>query len=273
MLLNRIMFNSILQIVCNEDGRNYQEGERFPHNDQRPCEVCYCIKGVRKCVVKKCAPVIHGCVPKVPAHGACCPTSYDCRRRSLKFKRQSRQENEEEEEVEEDGDTIDFFSLLFGSDDPKEEEVTTEVTSTTSESTSISTTTPLPPFKSLPSTTESSFFDFIRAGLEIIDANADKIDAQINKVVVTSTTESTPETFKTGTPSSSSSSLSEIKTSSELKKLPSSTEMPKTSPLPTSTLSVKSSTESKLTATTTQRAPVKMLSTSTTKGSMLCDLI
>jgi hypothetical protein len=42
----------------------------------------------------------------------------------------------------------------------------------------------LPPFKALP-TTEKSFFDFIRAGLEIIDANADKIDHSLNGAATT----------------------------------------------------------------------------------------
>jgi hypothetical protein len=169
------------------EGQQFHEGERLPHDDERPCEVCYCIKSARKCTVKKCAPVIRGCVPKMPAqHGSCCPTSYDCRR-SIKYKRESRQENEEEAEEEEDTDTIDFFSLLFGSDDPKEGEG--EGTTVTPQTT---TTTAPPPFKALPSTTESSFFDFIRAGLEMIDANADKIDTHLNSIVPTTSSSTIP---------------------------------------------------------------------------------
>lgn len=151
-------------------GRFYQEGEKLPIVEKRPCEVCYCIKGFRKCVVKKCAPLIRGCTPKIPKEGNCCPTSYDCSR-SLKVNRQIRQQNDEDE-PEEESDSIDFFSLLFGSDEPPEEIVNTE---------RIELTT-LQPFKALPST-EKSFFDLIRAGLEIIDANADTIGSQINSNV------------------------------------------------------------------------------------------
>lgn len=164
-----------LSIGCFESAKYYQEGEKLPSDANRPCEMCYCIKGFRKCVIKKCAPLIRGCTPKVPKEGNCCPTSYDCSR-SLKVPRQVQQV--EEDEPEEENDSIDFFSLLFGSDDPPEE------TSTAKEK-AVEVTT-LQPFKALPST-EKSFFDLIRAGLEIIDANADKIDSSINDVVTTPT--------------------------------------------------------------------------------------
>lgn len=254
-LLKKFLILIIFAPVCIDNDRSYQEGERFPLNDERPCEVCYCIKGLRKCVVKKCAPVIHGCVPKVPAHGACCPTSYDCRRRSLKFKRHSRQENEdEEEEVEEDNDTIDFFSLLFGTDEPKEETATATAVTTTTIST-------LPPFKALPSTTESSFFDFIRAGLEAIDANADKIDAQINKVPEKSSAaaatahdeeeEDSSETFETSTKIKTSS----VPTTTPLKEtfttLPSTTKFSTTTTTPRSTSNAPSVKSEIKTTTTT----------------------
>lgn len=149
--------------------------------------MCYCIKGFRKCVVKKCAPLIRGCIPKIPKEGNCCPTSYDCSR-SLKRTRQIRQNADEE--PEEDNESIDFFSLLFGSDEPPEEKMTEEQ--------SVAETTTLLPFKALPST-EKSFFDLIRAGLEIIDANADKINSQINEAVTTprSIEENTVKTNKT----------------------------------------------------------------------------
>lgn len=120
--------------------------------------------------MKKCAPLIKGCVPKIPKEGNCCPTSYDCGR-SLKTRRQVRQENSEDE-AEEENDSIDFFSLLFGSDEPNEEV-------NTDDSAKVIETTTLQPFKVLP-TTEKSFFDLIRAGLEAIDDNADTIGSQIN---------------------------------------------------------------------------------------------
>ncbi|CRL04287.1 CLUMA_CG017385, isoform A [Clunio marinus] len=156
---------------CFQSGKYYQEGEKLPLDQKRPCEMCYCIKGFRKCVVKKCAPLIRGCIPKIPKEGNCCPTSYDCSR-SLKLTRQVRQNVEED-----DSDSIDFFSLLFGADEPVEEEESTVKVN-------VIETTTLQPFKML-STTEKSFFDLIRAGLEIIDANADNIDSSLNNVVST----------------------------------------------------------------------------------------
>jgi hypothetical protein len=161
---------------CFEGGKFYQEGEKLPGEGNRPCEMCYCIKGFRKCVTKKCAPLIKGCIPQIPKEGNCCPTSYDCSR-SLKLTRQIRQSSDDEPEEDPD-DSIDFFSLLFGSDEPQEEVVTEKV--------EVVPSTTLQPFKALPST-EKSFFDLIRAGLEIIDANSDSIGSQINAI------ESTPQ--------------------------------------------------------------------------------
>lgn len=163
-------------IGCFDSGTYYREGEKLPSNPKRPCEMCYCIKGFRKCVVKKCAPLIRGCIPKILKEGSCCPTNYDCSR-SLKLTRQVRQNNDDEPE-----DDIDFFSLLFGSEEPQEEEVKTEKPS------SVIEVTTLQPFKALPST-EKSFFDFIRAGLEIIDANADKFALDDRAAVTLAPTE------------------------------------------------------------------------------------
>lgn len=158
--------------------RDGEDGRRHLLVDWRSLFIdrfqCYCIKGSRKCVVKKCAPLIRGCIPKIAKEGNCCPTSYDCSR-SLKLRRQVRQSVEEE--PEDDNDSIDFFSLLFGSDEPPEAKKTEEEQI-------VAETTTLQPFKALPST-EKSFFDFIRAGLEIIDANADKINSKINEAVTT----------------------------------------------------------------------------------------
>ncbi|KAG5683349.1 hypothetical protein PVAND_012635 [Polypedilum vanderplanki] len=233
---------------CVVGEKQFHEGERLPHDDERPCEVCYCIKGMRKCTIKKCAPVIRGCVPKIPITGSCCPTSYDCRR-SIKFKRESRQENENEEEEdeteEEDSDTIDFFSLLFGSDEPKEKEETMTPIATT--------TTAPPPFKALPpssSSTESSFFDLIRAGLEMIDANADKIDTHLNSIVP-STPETTTEKVLTETSTTEGKSLVTTTASvNEMTKgLPSmtTTEKESFSVKSTSTLPMKSESDEKTT--------------------------
>lgn len=198
---------------CFDSGTYYREGEKLPPNKKRPCEMCYCIKGFRKCVVKKCAPLIRGCVPKIPKEGSCCPTNYDCSR-SLKLTRQVRQNGDDEPE-----DDIDFFSLLFGSEEPQEE-VKTETQS------SVIEVTTLQPFKALPST-EKSFFDFIRAGLEIIDANADKFALDDRhaaplppaEVVHEDLLETTTVTSRTNLPETSTAKLAETtqKLSSSLK--------------------------------------------------------
>lgn len=126
--------------------------------------------------MKKCAPLIKGCIPKIPEEGNCCPTSYDCSRSLKTVSRQVRQQNEDE--PEEENDSIDFFSLLFGSDEPTDE-------GNIEEGTKVIETTTSQPFKVSPST-EKSFFDLIRAGLEAIEANADTIGSQINVVATTS---------------------------------------------------------------------------------------
>lgn len=94
-----------------------------------------------------------------------------------------------EDEPDEENESIDFFSLLFGSDEPTDE-VNTE------EGAKVIETTTLHPFKVLPST-EKSFFDLIRAGLEAIDANADTIGSQINVIVTTPKNNETSEKTST----------------------------------------------------------------------------
>ena len=126
--------------------------------------------------MKKCAPLIKGCIPRIPKEGNCCPTSYDCSRSLKVVTRQVRQKNDEDE-PEEENDSIDFFSLLFGSDEPTDEV-------NTDESVKVVEVTTLQPFKVLQST-EKSFFDLIRAGLEAIDDNADTIGSQINVIATT----------------------------------------------------------------------------------------
>lgn len=60
---------------CTAGGHTYPDGEKMKSED--PCEVCYCIRGQRKCTPKKCAPTIKGCTPRVP-RGECCAVRYDC---------------------------------------------------------------------------------------------------------------------------------------------------------------------------------------------------
>uniref|UniRef100_A0A182T3R3 VWFC domain-containing protein n=1 Tax=Anopheles maculatus TaxID=74869 RepID=A0A182T3R3_9DIPT len=134
---------------CIAGGHTYPDGEKMKSED--PCEVCYCIRGQRKCTPKKCAPAIKGCTPRVP-RGECCAVRYDCKHGEQKpFGR--KMEDEEE--------SFDFFSILFGPDPdaPKEEakNVTQTVEVPVTEASPVSTTS------------EKSFLDLLRAGLDFID--------------------------------------------------------------------------------------------------------
>uniref|UniRef100_A0A182V6Y2 VWFC domain-containing protein n=1 Tax=Anopheles merus TaxID=30066 RepID=A0A182V6Y2_ANOME len=134
---------------CNAGGHTYPDGEKMKSED--PCEVCYCIRGQRKCTPKKCAPTIKGCTPRVP-RGECCAVRYDCKHGEQKpFGR--KMEDEEE--------SFDFFSILFGPDPdaPKEEtkNVTEVIEAPVTETAPVSTTS------------EKSFLDLLRAGLDFID--------------------------------------------------------------------------------------------------------
>lgn len=55
----------------------YPEGEKLPANSTNPCEICFCIRGSKRCTPKKCSPSIRSCKPMIP-EGQCCPASYDC---------------------------------------------------------------------------------------------------------------------------------------------------------------------------------------------------
>lgn len=55
----------------------YPEGEKLPNDSEKPCDICFCIRGEKKCTPKKCAPYIGNCKPKIPK-GQCCPANYEC---------------------------------------------------------------------------------------------------------------------------------------------------------------------------------------------------
>lgn len=59
------------------DSFYYEEGQKLPYDEKYPCDVCFCIRGQKKCTPKQCAPAIRGCMPKVPK-GECCAVGYDC---------------------------------------------------------------------------------------------------------------------------------------------------------------------------------------------------
>lgn len=248
-----------LRIGCFESGRFYQEGEKLPSDGKRPCEMCYCIKGFRKCVVKKCAPLIRGCVPKIPKEGNCCPTSYDCSRSLKPSRTRQIRQKEEDDEPEEENDSIDFFSLLFGSDDPPPGEAVTDRVN-------LIEATTLQPFKALPST-EKSFFDFIRAGLEIIDANADKIGSQINEVATTAKSVETAteeETAKNNVPETLTENFVEIKQTRRTTSVTQSTHKPETTASTTIKLPTKLRTPSTESTTSSPKLTTTVKTPSTT---------
>ncbi|XP_053664559.1 uncharacterized protein LOC128713722 [Anopheles marshallii] len=154
---------------CTSGGHTYPDGEKMKSED--PCEVCYCIRGQRKCTPKKCAPAIKGCTPRVP-RGECCAVRYDCKHGEQKpFGR--KMEDEEE--------SFDFFSILFGPDPdaPKEEakNATKTIEVPVTEATPVSTTS------------EKSFLDLLRAGLDFID------DAGEDELLLSTTSASEGSTF------------------------------------------------------------------------------
>ncbi|XP_055548208.1 uncharacterized protein LOC129731873 [Wyeomyia smithii] len=167
---------------CVVKGKTYPEGDRVSSPD--PCEVCYCIRGSKKCTPKKCAPAIKGCTPRVP-RGECCAVRYDCKHDGDQktFARK----------IEDEQESFDFFSILFGPD-PDEPKVEGK-----------NVTEPLvtepPPVVS--STSEKSFFDFLKAGLELIDSNSDDLLTETTTVAsalnatTTTTTDVAPATEKT----------------------------------------------------------------------------
>ncbi|XP_037913272.1 uncharacterized protein LOC119652951 [Hermetia illucens] len=145
----------------------YHEGQKLPTDPERHCDICFCIRGSRKCAPKKCAPPLKNCIPVVPK-GQCCPSSYDCNN------------------TREPGRQFDLFSLLFG---PENNASTTDVSPTTVAFSS----------NGIKTSTEKTFFDAIREGLEYID-NSESTVADVLKQLniindtTTSTSTSTTET-------------------------------------------------------------------------------
>lgn len=136
---------------CTVGQQFYVEGQKMKSDKDKPCDICFCIRGQRKCAPKKCAPALRNCIPVVPK-GQCCPSSYDCgSQRDYRRSQNSRQFN--------------LFSLLFGKDEDQDGNAAAEIP------------TQYPhdrdprPTKQKTITTERSIFDTIREGLEFIDNN------------------------------------------------------------------------------------------------------
>lgn len=62
---------------CSIGGKFYSDGAQVPSSQNKPCELCYCIRNMTACVVQECTLHIEGCTP-VYKKGACCPVRYSC---------------------------------------------------------------------------------------------------------------------------------------------------------------------------------------------------
>ncbi|KAL5282087.1 hypothetical protein ACFFRR_005381 [Megaselia abdita] len=148
---------------CTVDDKYYSEGQKMLQESNKPCDICFCIRGRRKCAPKKCSPSLRNCIPIVPK-GQCCPSSYECgnQKELNRFQRshQSRQ--------------FDLFSLIFGDDDDKHQN------SQNYPSTIIE--------KVTETSKEKGFFDSIRYGLKFIDRNGNNVENILDKSVSTSST-------------------------------------------------------------------------------------
>ncbi|XP_037957431.1 mucin-5AC [Teleopsis dalmanni] len=179
---------------CTVNKQFYAEGQKMKSDPDKPCDICFCIRGNRRCAPKKCSPALKNCIPVVPK-GQCCPSSYDCgSQRDYRRAQNSRQFN--------------FLSLLFGKDEGIE-----------SNSTEISVQYPhdrQPPeinennVPIVSTTSERSIFDTIREGLEFIDGNNNQMLTDNIDLLGIQTAMSSPK-IETSTPSSTSfSSTTEV---------------------------------------------------------------
>nr|XP_036225349.1 mucin-5AC isoform X2 [Bactrocera oleae] len=144
---------------CTVNKQFYVEGQKMRSDSDKPCDICFCIRGTRRCAPKKCSPALKNCIPVVPK-GQCCPSSYDCGSQRAQSSRQ-----------------FNLFSLLFGKEDEVNGNDTKKIPAE------------YPPDRH-PSVTvthnqnilekndEKSILDTIREGLEIIDGNNDEVIAQ-----------------------------------------------------------------------------------------------
>lgn len=142
---------------CYAKGVSYFDGQKLPKDTNRPCEMCFCIRGNVMCTPKKCAPYIGNCKPLIP-EGECCAVGYECRTKTNETTRHFRQDT---------GDEFDLFALLFGDDKPKattNSPVATMVESSTgSQTDNDSETTTAEILR------EKGFFELLRDGLSMLD--------------------------------------------------------------------------------------------------------
>ncbi|EDV32146.1 uncharacterized protein Dana_GF14187 [Drosophila ananassae] len=168
---------------CTVGSQFYAEGQKMRSDADRPCDICFCIRGTRRCAPKKCSPALKNCIPVVPK-GQCCPSSYDCgSQRDYRRSHNSRQFN--------------LYNMLFGKEDDEQQEV--------QESAIIPQNamaeryphdrhpTKAPQGNPLEASSEKSILDTIREGLEFIDGNNNKMLANNMDLVGIRTTVAPPQ--------------------------------------------------------------------------------
>lgn len=143
----------------------------------KPCDICFCIRGTRRCAPKKCSPALKNCIPVVPK-GQCCPSSYDCgSQRDYRRSQSSRQFN--------------LYNLLFGKEEQEAEAATAAAMmppNAMAEHYPLDRHPTEPPVgDALQASSEKSILDTLREGLEFIDGNNNQMLAS-NMDLVTAAT-------------------------------------------------------------------------------------
>ncbi|BFF96087.1 mucin-2 [Drosophila madeirensis] len=146
---------------CTVGSQFYAEGQKMRSDVDRPCDICFCIRGTRRCAPKKCSPALKNCIPVVPK-GQCCPSSYDCgSQRDYRRSHNSRQFN--------------LYNMLFGKE---EQEVEAVANAAIIPQNSMAERYPHDrhPTRAtvgdpLEASSEKSILDTLREGLEFIDGN------------------------------------------------------------------------------------------------------
>lgn len=149
---------------CTVDDRYYSEGQKMPRESNKPCDICFCIRGRRKCTPKKCSPPLRNCIPIVPK-GQCCPSSYECGNpKELNRYQRSHQSRQ-----------FDLFSLIFGDEQENNQNTQNNIPSPNKITERITKTNQ-----------EKGFLDSIREGLQFIDKNGQNVKDILDKTVPTS---------------------------------------------------------------------------------------
>ncbi|XP_034473918.1 mucin-5AC [Drosophila innubila] len=168
---------------CTVGSQFYAEGQKMRSDADKPCDICFCIRGTRRCAPKKCSPALKNCIPVVPK-GQCCPSSYDCgSQRDYRRSQSSRQFN--------------LYSLLFGKE---EQEAEATAAAATMPQNAMAEHYPLdrhptePPVgDALQASSEKSILDTLREGLEFIDSNNNQVLASNMDLVKAATPTPTTE--------------------------------------------------------------------------------